>query len=76
MLQKKEKQYPDKVPGPEFKNEINWFYIFLLIVSHVPALIFVFSADKPLLTWTYGKANCRVKRNYPSKFIQSLLSLT
>lgn len=50
-----EKEFPDKLPGPDYKNVINWNFTALLVAIHVGAVYGCFLPQKPFLTGLYGE---------------------
>jgi hypothetical protein len=55
MPVKTEKEFPDKLPGPDYKMEIDWFFFPSLILGHLFGIYGLWTIEKPLLTCIYGK---------------------
>ncbi len=50
-----EKDYPDKLPAPGYKDKLDWFYINFFLFVHVGAVYGLFLPDKSILTTFYGE---------------------
>lgn len=53
--EKNEKTFPDKIPEPGYKMEIDWYYTPLIIVFHIMLVTCFTIPEKPLYTFVYGK---------------------
>lgn len=51
-----ERKFPDKLPGPEYKMEIDWYYTFLVIVCHAATVYSFILPEKPFYTGLYGES--------------------
>lgn len=55
MSKQTEREFPDKLPGPNYKMEIDWFMFPLVIIGHVVGICGLWMIEKPLLTCIFGK---------------------
>lgn len=55
MSSKSEREFPDKLPRPDYKNVMNWDFTALLVAIHVAAVYGCFLPQKPFLTCLYGE---------------------
>lgn len=55
MNEKETKNFPDKLPGPEYKIKIDWFYSFMLFCGPCGFIYGFWVVEKPLLTSIYSE---------------------
>lgn len=55
MSEKREKNFPDKLPSADYKMEIDWFFAPAVILGHILGIYGLWTIEKPFLTCIYGK---------------------
>lgn len=55
MTDKEMKDFPKKLPGPEYKMEINWYHSVPMFLGACTLLYGMTIIEKPLYTGIYGE---------------------
>lgn len=55
MIETEARNFPDKLPGPDYKMEIDWYYVLLFICGHVGLVYGAFITEKPVLSGIYSE---------------------
>jgi hypothetical protein len=50
-----EKDFPDQLPAPDYKDKLDWFYIVFFTFVHLGAIYGFFLPGKSILTTFYGE---------------------
>lgn len=55
MTGEKSEDFPDKLPGPDYKVEIDWFYTLMIVSLHGGIFLGFLTVEKPWCTGVYSK---------------------
>lgn len=58
MCDKPQREFPNKLPGPEYKMEIYWVHAIPLVLGHFVGIYALWLVEKPLLSGIYGNLEC------------------
>lgn len=57
MCEKSQRNFPDKLPGPEYKIDIHWLHAVPLVLGHFVGVYALWFVEKPLLSGLYGNSS-------------------